>query len=80
MFLRTGIDKREAQVGVRNDDGDVIEQVRIENANPGEIAKQYAGGEAVLEATTNHPDVYGMLSEYLDVVVGYPPKSSASRW
>ena len=29
MFLGIDIHKREAQVAVRNDDGDVIEQVRV---------------------------------------------------
>jgi transposase len=63
MFLGIGIHKREAQVAVRNDDGDVIEQVRVKNTDLKEIAQQYAGGEA----TTNYFSIYDMLSEYLDV-------------
>jgi transposase len=77
MFLGIDIHKREAQVAVRNDDGDVIEQVRVENTDLEEIAQRYAGGEALLEATTNYFYIYDMLSEYLDVSVGHPPKLKA---
>ena len=77
MFLGIDIHKREAQVAVRNDDGDVIEQVRVENTDLDEIGQRYAGGEALLEATTNYFYIYDMLSEYLDVVVGHPPKLKA---
>jgi transposase len=77
MFLGLDIHKREAQVAVRNDDGEVIEQVRVKNTDLEEIAQQYAGGEALLEATTNYFYIYDMLSEYLDVVVGHPPKLKA---
>ena len=54
MFLGIDIHKREAQVAARNDDGDVIEEVRVKNTDLEEIAQQYAGGEALLEATTNY--------------------------
>jgi transposase len=77
MFLGVDIHKREAQVAVRNDDGDVIEQVRVKNTDLEEIAQRYAGGEALLEATTNYFYIYDLLSEYLDVVVGHPPKLKA---
>ena len=74
MFLGIDIHKREAQVAVRNDDGDVIEQVRVKNTDLEEIGEKYAGGKALLEATTNYFYIYDMLSEHLDVVVGHPPK------
>jgi transposase len=77
MFLGIDIHKREAQVAVRNDDGDVIEQVRVKNTDLEAIAQRYAGGEALLEATTNYFYIYDLLSEYLDVVVGHPPKLKA---
>lgn len=77
MFLGIDIHKREAQVAVRNDDGEVIEQVRVKNTDLEEIAQRYAGGEALLEATTNYFYIYDMLSEHLDVVVGHPPKLKA---
>jgi transposase len=77
MFLGIDIHKREAQVAVRNDDGKVIEEVRVQNTDLEEIAQRYAGGKALLEATTNYFYIYDMLSEYLDVVVGHPPKLNA---
>jgi transposase len=77
MFLGIDIHKREAQVAVRNDDGDVIEQVRVKNTDLEEIAQRYADGEALLEATTNYFYIHDMLSEYLDVSVGHPPKLKA---
>lgn len=42
MFLGIDIHKREAQVAVRNDDGEVIEQVRVKNTDLEEIAQRYA--------------------------------------
>jgi transposase len=77
MFLGIDLHKREAQVAVRNDDGELIEQVRVKNTDLEELAQRYAGGKALLEATTNYFYVYDMLSEYLDVVVGHPPKLKA---
>ena len=62
MFLGIDIHKREAQVAVRNDDGDVIEQVRVTNTDLEAIAQRYAGGEALLEATTNYFYIYDLLS------------------
>jgi len=77
MFLGIDLHKREAQVAVRNDDGELIEQVRVKNTDLEALAQRYAGGKALLEATTNYFYVYDMLSEYLDVVVAHPPKLKA---
>jgi transposase len=49
----------------------------VSNTDLDKIAQQYAGGEALLEATTNYFYIYDMLSEYLDVSVGHPPKLKA---
>ena len=38
MFLGIDIHKREAQVAVRNDDGDVIEQVRVKTRTSKKLA------------------------------------------
>ena len=74
MFIGIDLHKREAQVAVRNDDGEVIEETRVRNEDLEAIAERYAGGEALLEATTNYYYIYDLLSEYLDVKVGHPPK------
>lgn len=77
MFLGIDLHKREAQVAVRDDDGALIEETRVTNEDLEVIAERYAGGEALLEATTNYFYVYDLLSEHLDVKVGHPPKLKA---
>jgi len=77
MFLGIDFHKREAQVAVRNDDGELIEETRVQHEDLEPIAERYAGGEALLEATTNYFYIYDMLSAYLDVKVGHPPKLQA---
>lgn len=77
MFLGLDIHKREAQVAVRDDDGTIIEETRVDNIELEALAERYAGGEAVLKATTNYYPIYETLSKHLDVVVGHPPKLKA---
>ena len=74
MHLGIDVHKRYAQVAVRDESGEVVDEVRVRNANLDELAQQYAGGEAVLEATTNYYHIYDTLSEYLDVTVAHPGK------
>ena len=74
MYLGIDVHKRHAQVAVRDGSGEIIEEVRVRNANLDELAQQYAGGEAVIEATTNYYHIYDTLSEYLDVTVAHPGK------
>lgn len=77
MFLGLDIHKREAQVAVRDDDGTLIEETRVDKTELEALAERYAGGEAVLEATTNYYHIYDALSKHLDVVVCHPPKLKA---
>ena len=72
MYLGIDIHKRYAQVAVLNEDGEIEREVRVENANLDEIAQQYAGSEAAIEATSSYYHVYDTLSEYLDVTVANP--------
>ena len=46
-----GIDlhKRQAQVAVLDDEGEVVEEVRVANADLDEIAQKYAGSSAALD-------------------------------
>jgi len=72
-----GIDlhKHESQVAVLPDDpteNDLLEEVRVSNANLDEIAQRYEGSEAVLEATSNYYAIYDRLSDYLEVAVANP--------
>lgn len=72
-----GIDlhKHESQVAVLPDDpseSEPLEEVRVPNTNLEEIAAQYEGNQAVLEATSNYYRIYDRLSEHLEVSVANP--------
>jgi len=55
-----------------NEAGEIVEEVRVENANLDDLAQRYAGAQAALEATSNHYHIYDTLSEHLDVTVAHP--------
>jgi transposase len=70
-----GIDvhKTESQVAVvADDDGELLDEVRVQNANLGEFAAEYAGASAVIEATSNYYAIYDALDEHLEVSVAHP--------
>ena len=52
--------------------GEIVEEVRVENANLDDLAQRYAGAEAALEATSNYYHIHDTLSEHLDVTVAHP--------
>jgi hypothetical protein len=72
-----GIDvhKRQAQVAVLDDEGEVVEGVRVANADLDEIAQEYAGGNAALEAGSNYFTIYDRLDEELDVTFANPAQA-----
>jgi len=72
MYLGIDVHKRYAQVAVMNEAGEIVEEVRVENANLDDLAQRYAGAQAALEATSNHYHIYDTLSEHLDVTVAHP--------
>ena len=72
MYLGIDIHKQYAQVAVMDENGEIDREVRVENANLDEIAQEYAGSEAAIEATGNYYHIHDTLSEYLDVVVANP--------
>ena len=76
MYLGIDVHKHDAQVAVRNEAGDVVEEVRVRNANLNEIAQRYAGSKAAIEATSNYYHIYDTLSVYMDVTVAHPGKYS----
>ena len=55
-----------------NEAGDIVEEVRVENANLDELAQRYAGSQAAIEATSNYYHIHDTLSEHLDVTVAHP--------
>jgi len=74
MYLGIDVHKRYAQVAVMNDAGEIVEEVRVENANLDDLAQRYAGAQAALEATSNYYHIHDTLSEHLDVTVAHPQK------
>lgn len=76
-YLGFDIHKDDSYVAVLDDDGEVVEEIRVANANLDEIAEQYGGSQAVIEATSNYYTIYDTLDEYLDVVVADPAQTKA---
>ncbi|MWV39620.1 IS110 family transposase [Natrialba sp. INN-245] len=76
-YLGIDIHKDESYIAVLDDDGEVVEEIRVANANLDEIAEQYAGSQAVIEATSNYYTIYDTLDKYLDVVVADPYQTKA---
>ena len=74
MYLGIDIHKQYAQVAVMDEDGEIAEEVRVENTNLDELAQRYAGAEAAIEAISNYYHIHDALSEYLDVTVVNPGK------
>ncbi len=72
MYIGIDVHKRYSQIAVLDQNGEIVEEVRVENANLDDFAQQYAGAEAALEATSNYYHIHDTLSEYLDVTVANP--------
>ena len=72
MYLGIDVHKRYAQVAVMDENGHIVEEVRVENANLDDLAQRYAGAQAALEATSNYYHIHDTLSEHLDVTVAHP--------
>ena len=72
MYLGIDVHKRYTQVAVMDEAGEIVEEVRVENANLDDLAQRYAGAQAALEATSNYYHVHDTLSEHLDVAVAHP--------
>jgi transposase len=75
--LGIGVHKDESHVAVLDGDGEVDREIRVENANLDEVAEEYAGSQAAIEATGNYYTIYDTLDEYLDVVVADPQQTKA---
>ena len=74
-----GIDvhKDESHVAVLDNDGEVDREIRVENANLDEVAEEYEGSQAAIEATGSYYTIYDTLVEHLDVVVADPQQTKA---
>ena len=76
-YLGIDVHKDESHVAVLDSDGEIDREIRVENANLDEVAQQYAGAQAAIEATSNYYTIYDTLDEYLDVVVADPEQTKA---
>jgi transposase len=72
MYLGIDVHKRYAQVAVMDEAGEIVEEVRVENANLDDLAQRYAGAQAAIEATSSYYHIHDTLSEHLDVTVAHP--------
>ena len=72
MYLGIDVHKRYAQVAVMDETGEIVEEVRVENANLDDLAQRYAGAQAAIEATSNYYHIHDTLSKHLDVTVAHP--------
>ena len=76
MYLGIDVHKRYAQVAVMDEAGEIVEEVRVENANLDDLAQRYAGAQAALEATSNYYHIHDTLSEHLEGAVAHPKELS----
>jgi len=74
-YLGIDVHKTDAQVAVLDDEGEVVEEVRVANADLDELADKYAGSSAALEAGSNHFTIHDRLAEQLDVTLANPAQA-----
>ena len=74
MYLGIDTHKRYSQVAVVDDDGNLQDEISLPNDRLAELAEQYAGSEAAIEASGNYRPIYEMLDEHLDVTLVNPSK------
>jgi transposase len=75
MYLGIDTHKRYSQVAVVDDDGNLQQESRLPNDRLEELAEQYTGAEAAIEASGHYRPIYEMLDEHLDVTLVNPSKN-----
>ena len=78
-ILGLDIHKQKSTVAVLSEDptdDDLIDKYTVRNNTIGDVAEQYAGGKAALEATGNYFAIYDTLDEQMEVVLANPLKLS----
>ena len=75
MYLGIDTHTRYSQVAVVDDDDNLQDEIRLPNDRLDQLAEQYAGGEAAIEASGHSRSVYEMLDEHLDVTLVNPSKN-----
>ena len=64
--MNLGIDThtRYAQVAVVDDDGNLQDELRVPNDQLEQLAEQYAGSDAAIEASGNYRPIYEVLDSH----------------
>jgi len=75
MYLGIDTHKRYSQVAVVVYDGNLQDEIRLPNDRLSELAEEYAGSEAAIEASSNYRLIYERLDEHLDVTLVHPSKN-----
>jgi transposase len=75
MFLGIDIHKRYSQVAVVEPDGNLHDEIRLPNDRLDELAEEYAGSEAAIEASGNYRPIYETLDEHCDVTLVNPSQN-----
>jgi transposase len=75
MFLGIDIHKRYSQVAVVEPDGNLQDEIRLPNDRLDELAEQYAGSEAAIEASGNYRPIYETLDEHCYVTLVDPSQN-----
>lgn len=72
MILGIDTHARYAQVAVVSDDGSLIDEFRLATDQLDTLAEEYAGAEAIIEASGSARPVYETLDEHLEVTLADP--------
>lgn len=75
MNLGIDIHDHYAQVAVVDDDGNLQDEFRLPTARLDELAEEFAGSDAAIEASSNYRPIYEVLDEHLNVIVANPSKN-----
>jgi len=75
MFLGIDLHDHKSQVAVVDDDGNLHDEIRLPTNRLDDLAEEYAGSEAVIEASGHYRSAYEMLDEHLDVTLANPSEN-----
>jgi hypothetical protein len=64
-YLGIDVHKRDSQIAVLDEAGEIVAEQRIDNDQFDNLAEAYAGSKAALEATGNYYSIYDTLDEHL---------------
>lgn len=75
MYLGIDTHAQYVQVAIVDADGRLVDEVRLPTDRLGTLAEEYAGSEAVIEASGTYRPIYETLDEHLEVTLANPSKN-----